>query len=665
MTSPAAPVHEPLAVPPVPAMMPPSEPSQPEVHQPAWQQPMQHSAQPPVAEPVQQPAAWSAVDPMHGALLQPAAHAPVQMPAHDLAYAGGMESAHNASTQLPPRRPPGHSPAPLGGSLLNQGASPAAAGFGQASAVPQWSLPSGSQPAPYASPHRESDDPMTTILRGTGGAPGGEVAMPAVSVPSVPTPVTMPRQAMEVQLGGSRRRPGKRAALIAALLMVSALGAAGWMFREPVTEVVQRYLRSKKPAGDGDVKLETETVVPPVGNVASGTPEEQRKPAIFDPLSKSPDGVVSSRPAANVDGKQEPVSPAEIRRPGSTILSPKPDGVAGMTSGGGGSTTAAPAASPVAPRAMIVDDAEHDATGAQPRSQHVPGTAMGTVPKPTAVDEAGPEAGVQTTTKSPPTTSTVQHAEPASSALTPDVPADVIPAVTALKAFFAARNLEERLPLTLGGPGIRSLMERYYAKADAGPVNVDEIRLLRYDPKPETGGGPHCVFTVASRQWDYPIPVMLQQDHGAFRVDWLTFVEFRDNLLYQFLNDFQEMPARFHVGIRRTHYFDDDVPDLDAKDSFEIQPPQPGWVGYTHVPKNTPLASDLASRIGWDTMAAYVVVELRWKRLGEMKWVELVGVPQLNWYSLPVPVAQQDSSKPGTGKSPSKGVDIKKSKKSK
>ena len=129
---------------------------------------------------------------------------------------------------------------------------------------------------------------------------------------------------------------------------------------------------------------------------------------------------------------------------------------------------------------------------------------------------------------------------------------------------------------------------------------------------------------------------MLQEEGGSFKVDWLAFVEFRDNLLYKFLSAYQDEPARFHVGIRRTHYFESDVPDLDGKDCFEIQPPLPTYVGFVFVPKTSPLAADLAGRISWETSKAYVIVELRWRKLGDQKWVELTGVPQLNWYSFPL-----------------------------
>jgi hypothetical protein len=39
------------------------------------------------------------------------------------------------------------------------------------------------------------------------------------------------------------------------------------------------------------------------------------------------------------------------------------------------------------------------------------------------------------------------------------------------------------------------------------------------------------------------------------------------------------------------------------------------------------------SSLSWDKEASWVIVELQWRRQGSAKWIELTGLPQLNWYS--------------------------------
>lgn len=283
-----------------------------------------------------------------------------------------------------------------------------------------------------------------------------------------------------------------------------------------------------------------------------------------------------------------------------------------------------PPATPAIPRAAIVDDA--DTSTAMPK-----GASTQAANKSAGADSLV-EIGSQPPVPQPPKPDQPPLAGGAKEPVIKSGP-EGSAAVDTLRRFFSSETLAERARYVLGAPGLQSLMERYYATTSDGPIDVDEIALLRHDPTPETGNGAHYVFQVASKLWEFPIPVMMQQEKDGYKVDWLTFVEFKDNLLLKFLSDYQEMPARFHVGIRRTHYFEDDVPDRDQKDCFEIQPPVSNYVGYVHVPKNTPLAGDLAKKISWDTRTGYVIAELQWRKQGNLNWVELTGVPQLNWYN--------------------------------
>ena len=513
-------------------------------------------------------------------------------------------------------------------------------------------------------PGRQIEDPIATILRGTGAPPNSEPESHARQATSpaapMPAPVSMPRQTMNLKLGGRPRR-GRKTAALAAVLLVCALGTAAWFFQEPIKELAESYFPAKK-AGDALDPAASPGSIEPAAPVVTDTsgPQAAGGGLPFDPLSKpasgSPGGSSTTGIGPNaVAGVSLPVPPSPGTPPALPSASPTGPGTEEIKPPSTpDAAISMPAAAAPAPRAIVVEEG-NESSGAR-TATHVPGTALGK--KSSGADSlievtpTNPQAGAPTKGGKGPAT----DAGATKNVVVQTTP-EAKPAAEALQAFFAAKNLSERMPLTLGAENMKSLMERYYAKKDSGPIEVSEIRLLRHDPAPGTGGGAHSVFTVASKLWEYPIPVMLQEEGGAYKVDWLAFVEFRDNLLFEFLSDFQEMPARFHVGIRRTHYFEDDVPDLDSKDCFEIQPPLPHYVGYVFLPKESPLAADLASRISWETLTAYVIVELRWKRLGDMKWVELTGVPQLNWYSFPQPT-QSDSKSPA--KKGAGGVEVKK-----
>jgi hypothetical protein len=208
-------------------------------------------------------------------------------------------------------------------------------------------------------------------------------------------------------------------------------------------------------------------------------------------------------------------------------------------------------------------------------------------------------------------------------------------AADALLAFLKAGSLQERLRYSLAPEVMRPYMERYYAANPDGPIQVDAIALVRHDPKPQIGGGAHAVFGVESKTWEYALPVMLEEQQGSFKVDWLSFVEFKDRLLEKFLQGYQEGAARFHVGITRTHYFEDKVPNASTKDAFRLSPAPPNpFTATVFVDKESDLGRDLRDKIPWGSQV-WAIVELEWIKLGNLSWVQLTGVPQLNWYSVP------------------------------
>ena len=211
-----------------------------------------------------------------------------------------------------------------------------------------------------------------------------------------------------------------------------------------------------------------------------------------------------------------------------------------------------------------------------------------------------------------------------------EVPVEAMPAFEVLKLFMAAANWEERLKFVQAPQSMRPLMQGYYAAMPDGPLLVGRVNLLRHDKAPQTGP-PHCVFQLGGGHLKKPLPIMVEQTPDGWKVDWLTFTEFKDDLLARFLETFQDEPKRFHVLVRRTHYFDDDVPMMEKKICVEVQSPSPPFVGSVFARKGTPVSVLLDRHLGWEVDQAAAVVELVWRKEGNYQWVELTHLPQFNW----------------------------------
>lgn len=207
---------------------------------------------------------------------------------------------------------------------------------------------------------------------------------------------------------------------------------------------------------------------------------------------------------------------------------------------------------------------------------------------------------------------------------------DAQPAAAVLKQFFTSKTWQDRLAFTRYPEKMRPLMERYYSANSDAPLRISRIELIRHDRAPEMGS-PHCVFQVSGPAMEQPLPVMVESSDEGWKVDWLTFTEFKDKLLLRFLQSWSDEPGRFHVMMRRAHYFDEDVPDLKEKYCFELTPPDPGASGFVFVPKGTPLARELDKSLGWEITNVAGVVELQWRKKDRYQWVEMTAVPHYNW----------------------------------
>lgn len=534
----------------------------------------------PPASPQEQPPPWQ--QPGLGQTLLGGIPSATGMPG-SMGFGGGG---------LPPKRNEGS--APLTGSLPQ----PMAAWGGQPAQQPQeLNQPANtggnpSFPSPRASgsgaPSHSNLIPGSPTLPTLGsmgmGDSSPQSSLLSREVPTAaPTPAAIPEPRRDFATPPARpARPIKKPSrssnvfmfALAVLFLVGFLAAAGWMFREPIMELVHRYMPPK------DDVPETPAVVMPMAKPES---------------SESSKVTVTEAPPVEI-----PVEPA-----------PKPAFDPGET--------APPKAMAPSPAEMAaLNQSTPMSPGESPALTEVPSKAL----TPSLQNDAAPS-----TTQSvlAPSTAEVQM----------KVSEEAKPAAEALLKFLNAKDMKERMRYTLAASSMKPLMEMYYKAQPDGPIRVDTIGLIRLDPKPQMGSGAHALFGVESRTWEFPVPVMLEETKDGFQVDWLSFVEFKDRLLEKFFEGYQEGAARFHVGITRVHDFEYKVPNSENKDAFRISPSPPNpYLNTVFVEKDSQIGRELKDRIPWGAHV-WAIVELEWVKLGSQQWVQLVGVPQLNWYSVP------------------------------
>ena len=414
---------------------------------------------------------------------------------------------------------------------------------------------------------------------------------------------------------------------LAVVFLTGALGLIGWMFRGQIMPLVQMALPSVVSPEETEVASEP-TQPEPDPSAPRVADSESVSASRENAMDLEPPSPTLSPSTTASTSTFDPTEPAPLR-----ALPASPDEIAsvqeappqmGMT----GSVALPP-----------LEDSGPKDLPFTPDTKTREESLLEVPPSDTGLTGATAERNLSSQSQGPFTN--IKDLEP-----------EALPAAEALQKFLSAADVNERLKYTLGADAMAPLMERYYSRTPDGPVIVDTVQIVRYDPKPQVGDGAHAVFGLGSQTWEFPVPVMLEETKDGWKVDWLAFVEFKDRLLEKFLESYQEGPARFHVGISRTHFFDDTVPNADNRHAFRVGPAPPNpFLKTVFLPKESTLSAKLKDSISWGAQV-WAIVELQWRRMGGDQWVELVAVPQLNWYSVPTvqaasaPIPQTDTSAP-------------------
>ncbi len=204
------------------------------------------------------------------------------------------------------------------------------------------------------------------------------------------------------------------------------------------------------------------------------------------------------------------------------------------------------------------------------------------------------------------------------------------PALEALKCFLAAPTWQYRLRWVQKPDAVKAAMEKHYRKYTDGPIEVAHIEFIeRYPAKSNTP--PYCMFEASGGVLKRKTLVLIEEKNkNECLVDWEAFVEFKDQLLWEFLIKPGSPPGKFRVMLRRKHYFDKDVPDINRKDAFELSQPGTDTTVNVFAVKGGSVAKVLSQQLAWGDGIA-VIVQLAWHGEAERGWVEIKSVPAFGW----------------------------------
>ena len=205
----------------------------------------------------------------------------------------------------------------------------------------------------------------------------------------------------------------------------------------------------------------------------------------------------------------------------------------------------------------------------------------------------------------------------------------------ALTLFLHARTWQERMALSHGGEQLLNEMQEYYTTHKDGPHPPASVEFIASAPLPE-GSRTVQIFHVTFDDLPQGFPVPVQETAEGWKIDWETFVEFREGRLKKFLAQYQEAPAVFRVRLQHVPPQENGALELENSHHFRIAAPIDGHEGHAYARQDDSIIGPkLADKLESNT-THYVMAKLKWvKNTNGRAYVELRDITSESWRNEP------------------------------
>ena len=190
---------------------------------------------------------------------------------------------------------------------------------------------------------------------------------------------------------------------------------------------------------------------------------------------------------------------------------------------------------------------------------------------------------------------------------------EVIKAQSAVHALVTASNVDTLVPLIFWGESFRETLQSYYETRPFRPLRDTAIER-QFDGKVPGTGARAFIFSVVHPDHPRGFPVSAEATPEGYKIDWESYVQWRDEWLRGFIENRPSGPYALFVVLRRTHYFNDDVARLEDRLAFKVTSAVPGDAGTTaFVEARSEAGRSMAESFEWGKIY-FPVVELEWVR---------------------------------------------------
>ncbi len=203
-------------------------------------------------------------------------------------------------------------------------------------------------------------------------------------------------------------------------------------------------------------------------------------------------------------------------------------------------------------------------------------------------------------------------------------------AEAALKAFLDAPDWANRAAHTLSSDSLLSEMEKYSHTVPDGPTPYQSISIQNSYTDKRTGDT-LFIYQVITPEHPVGFPVAVSETSDGWRVDWQTFVEFRDDHFVKFADGPVDETRRFHLIVSAPPPDRAKNSENEHFSSFLLSPPLPDRERLAYVSKASDIHSTLQAATADDALFAPVLELTKRKTPDGKTYLEITGIPASDW----------------------------------
>lgn len=204
-------------------------------------------------------------------------------------------------------------------------------------------------------------------------------------------------------------------------------------------------------------------------------------------------------------------------------------------------------------------------------------------------------------------------------------------AEAALKAFLDAPDWATRSVYVLSPDKVKAVMEAYSREVPDGPTPYRSITVKQSEVD-ESTQSTIFIFMVTTERHPGGIPVAVKETPGGWLVDWLAFVEFRDDLFRKFADGPVDKTGFFHLIVTRPPEKRAAETENEHFSSFLLQSPMSEKGQLAFVRKGTPAYGTIQTATSGGSVFTPVLEVRKSKTSDGQGYFEVMDVKASDWF---------------------------------